>query len=374
MRRRASFLHQVAPSIDDAEVERVGAYLRSGGWLTEFRETEEFERLLAEQVGARYCSVVSNGTVTLFLALAALEIGAGDEVIVPDLTMIATPNAVRLAGARPVLADVDARTLCLTAGTIEAKRTSRTRAVMLVSLNGRFPSDIADIQTLCDRHGIALIEDAAQSLGSTFGDRPIGTFGRLGSYSFSPHKIVTTGQGGAVVTNDEGLHRAIERLKDFGRDVPGRDDHPFLGWNFKFTDIQAVIGIEQMKKLDARIRRKRAIFERYRRGLSQVQGVTFLPTDLTQATPWFVDVFVEDPTDLANALKEANVGSRPIYPPIHAQPIYTGPAGAGSGAFPATTVACARGLWLPSSVDLTDEDVDFVCDCVREHLAGRAPA
>src|SRR5439155_14790043 len=203
----------------------------------------------------------------------------------------------------PVMADINPETLCVDADTVQAVISPRTRALMLVSLNGRFPSDIDDIRSLCERNGISLIEDAAQAFGSRYAGQPIGTYGVIGSFSFSPHKIITTGQGGALVTNDEQLHRRIERLKDFGRDVPGRDVHPFLGWNFKFTDLQAVIGIEQMKRLDERISRKRAMFERYRTALGAVDGVQFVPTDLSETTPWFMDILCDDPVGVATALK-----------------------------------------------------------------------
>jgi len=366
MTKTNAFIPQVAPSVGEAEVEHLSAYLRSGGWLTEFEETERFERMIAEWLGVKYCSVVNNGTVTLVLSLMALEVGSGDEVVVPDLTMIATPNAVKLVGASPVMADINPDTLCVDADTVQAAISPRTRALMLVSLNGRFPADIAEIQALCERNGIALIEDAAQAFGSRHAGRPIGTYGVIGSFSFSPHKIITTGQGGALVTNDERLHRRIERLKDFGRDVPGRDVHPFLGWNFKFTDVQAVIGIEQMKRLEERISRKRAMFERYRTRLRAVDVVEFVPTNLAETTPWFMDILCDDPTTLATALKQAGVGTRPFYPPVHSQPIYP----QDGARFPVTSRVTARGLWLPSSVALADAQIDYVCDCVRSHFLG----
>ncbi len=355
-----AFIPQVEPWIDEAEVEHMAEYLRSGGWLTEFQKTEEFAAQITSFTGAEYCCVVNNGTVSLALALLALDIGAGDEVIVPDLTMIATANVVRLVGATPVFVDVCEDTLCLGRERIAAALSPRTRAVMLVSLNGRFSNDIDEIMELCRDRGIHLVEDAAQALGSCHRGRQIGTFGIMGSFSFSPHKIVTTGQGGAIVTGDAGLYRRLRRLKDFGRDAGGADIHPDLGWNFKFTDIQAVIGIEQMKKLGERIKRKRQIFARYLDNLKEVSEVSFLKTNLEDTTPWFMDIVVEDREHLVSNLKQQNIGTRPFYPPIHSQPIYSG----SDEDFPVTCSVASRGLWLPSSAKLSDADIDRVCDAV----------
>lgn len=356
------FIPQVEPWIDDAEVQHMVEYLRGGGWLTEFRKTEEFADRIASFTGTKYCCVVNNGTVSLALCLFALDIGEGDEVVVPDFTMIATANVVRLVGAEPVFVDVCGETLCIDRERIAAAVSPRTRAVMLVSLNGRISTDIDQIIEFCHQQGIHLIEDAAQSLGSCHRGRQIGTFGIMGSFSFSPHKIVTTGQGGAIVTNDEELYRRLRRLKDFGRDSGGADIHPHLGWNFKFTDVQAVIGIEQMKKLEERVKRKREIFGRYKSNLKEVAEVSFLPTNLEDTTPWFMDVMVDDRTHLMSSLKRRNIGTRPFYPPIHRQPIYSG----ADEDFPITCSISSSGLWLPSSAKLSDGDIDYVCDAIVE--------
>ncbi len=360
------FIPQVEPWIDDAEVDHMTEYLLSGAWLTEFRKTEEFAQMIAAYTGLKYCCVVNNGTVSLILALLALGLDPGDEVIVPDFTMIASANAVRLVGATPVLVDVSPDTLCLDHERIAAALSPRTRVVMLVSLNGRFPSDIVEIQALCREYEIFLLEDGAQSLGSRYRGRQIGTFGVMGTFSFSPHKIVTTGQGGAIVTDDPDLYQRLQRLKNFGRDVGGEDIHPHMGWNFKFTDVQAVIGIEQMRKLEWRVRRKREIFRRYRDNLAAVDGVFFLPTNLEHTAPWFMDILVQDRAGLMSALEEANVGTRPFYPPVHNQPIYSG----SDAAFPVTCSIAARGLWLPSSTKLTDAQVDYVCEQIMRCRSG----
>lgn len=308
-----NFIHQVAPSIDEREVEAVSAYLRSGGWLTEFERTAEFENLIAEAVGAKHASLVNNGTISLSIALMALAIGPGDEVLVPNFTMIASPNSVTLVGAKPVLVDISPEDLCMDLQKAKAKLTPRTKAIMYVNLNGR-GKYLPQFEAFCSERGLFLIEDAAQAFGSRTDGRCHGTFGHIGSYSFSPHKIITTGQGGALVTSDQAIYEKIEKLKDFGRMQGGADYHDSFGINAKFTDIQAVIGIEQIKKLPGRIRRKREMYAAYRRLLANATAIEFIDTDLESTTPWFIDVYTKHPDALLRFLKSQGIGTRRVYP------------------------------------------------------------
>jgi perosamine synthetase len=208
---------------------------------------------------------------------------------------------------------------------------------------------------LCDHRKLILLEDAAQSLGSFRRGRHLGTFGTAGILSFSPLKIITTGQGGAVLTDDDDVAAKVRRFKDFGRARGGVDVHPSIGYNFKFTDLQAVIGIEQMKKLPARIARKKEIFSLYRKSLADV--AEFIATDLAEVAPWFIDILVDRRDELSNALRSGGIKTRAFYPPVHAQPAY-----GLRDSFPVTQQASARGLWLPSSTSLDDRDVRYVCN------------
>jgi perosamine synthetase len=354
---------QHEPSFDDAEAQAVFAYMQSGGWLMEFKKTEEFERMIADYVGANYCVMTVNGTVSLWLALRALGIGRGDEVLVPNLTMIASPNAVVLAGASPVLVDVEADTLCMDLQQAEAAITPKTKALMYVPLNGR-SGNMEKITIFCKEHNLFLLEDAAQALGSGFRGNHFGIFGDIGSFSFSVPKIVTTGQGGALVTNNEDLYRKICTLKDFGREQGGADIHEDWGWNFKFTDLQAVVGIEQMKKLSRRVLQKKELYQTYQDALQNVSRVSFLPTDILQTAPWFVDIYVDDPNSLQIYLKEYGIGSRRMYPAVHTQQIYQ-PAYKGKH-FPVSEYFTRRGLWLPSSSKLTTIEVDAVVNTIKK--------
>lgn len=349
------WINQMEPRFGQEEKQALTEYMDSGGWLTEYRKTHEFERMIADYVGSRYCAVLSNGTVTLFTALMALGVGPGDEVIVPDFTMIASANAVVLVGAKPVFVDISLSNLCLDLDLAEQAITPRTKTIMLVSLNGRSP-DMHRVVELAQRHGLYLVEDAAQSLGSSYEGRHLGTFGHIGSFSFSAPKVITTGQGGALVTDDAGLADGIRKIKDFGRRQSGIDFHETLGYNFKFTDLQAVVGIEQMKKLNWRVQRKREMFALYRCGLMDVLQVGFIETNLEETSPWFIDVLVPDPKALGSFLKEREIGTRPFYPSIHSQPPY-----GVEGTFPVSNYVSAHGLWLPSSSFLSDEDITRIC-------------
>ena len=306
----AEYIAQMQPWIGEEEKKAVVDYLDSGGWLTEFARTRELEQAIGAYVGARHVAMVSNGTVSLFAALAALGVGAGHEVLVPDLTMIASANTVLLAGATPVFVDVEPSTLCLDLEQAERHVTERTKAIMLVSFNGRAP-DMARAVALARRHGLFLVEDAAQALGSRWRGRHLGTFGDIGSFSFSSPKVITTGQGGALVTDDAALMARVLKVKDFGRVQAGVDEHDALGYNFKFTDLQAVIGLAQMTKLDWRVQRKRDMFALYQAELADVRGVAFVETDLEATSPWFIDVLVPDARALRQHLHERGIGSRP---------------------------------------------------------------
>ena len=339
------------------------AYMESGGWLTEFQETRKFEEMLAEYVDSRYCVVTPNGTLALVLALMALEVGPGDEVIVPDYTMIASANSVVLAGATPKFVDIDPSTLCLDLTQIEQAITPRTAAVMLVSLNGRSP-DMSSLVALCQSHDVALFEDAAQSLGSRFGGKHLGTFGALGCFSFSAPKVISTGQGGAAVTDDPKLFERLRLIKDFGRAQPGRDCHEAMGFNFKFTDLQAVVGIEQMRKLSWRVARKKEIYSLYQEFLADREEIQFIPTNLEDTSPWFIEILVDSGKrdHLVEFLKKRGVGSRPFYPAIHTQSPYADT----TGNFPHALDVSQRGLWLPSSSFLTNQEIGHICQHIRE--------
>lgn len=359
------FINQMEPSFDERERRALNEYMMNGGWVTEFKKTREFEREIAKYTGSAFCSVVSNGTVSLSIALLACGIGAEDEVIVPDYTMVATPNAVELIGAKAIFVDIDIHNLCMDFEKMKDAVTERTRAVILVSINGRYPERIEKFVSFCREREIYLIEDAAQSLGSFHCGKHIGRYGDVGSFSFSAPKIITTGQGGALITDNEEIFRKILKVRDFGREKGGSDHYLTKGWNFKFTDIQAVIGLEQMKKLPDRVTRKKEIGRMYQDFLSGISGIEQISTDLDETAPWFYDILCEDRQGLMAYLKEKNIGTRPFYPALHGEPAYD----YSDLSFPIAEDVAKRGLWLPSSVTLRNEEVAYICDCIKAYYA-----
>lgn len=358
-----TFLFQVEPYMSGAEKEAISQYLDSGGWLTEFKKTAEFEKKIAAQVGTSHATVVTSGTVALYLALLAAGIGPGDTVIVPNFTMIATPNAVSWTGASVILADINPDNLCVCLDSIPPN--TNATAMLYVPINGR-SGDMDKIVRWCEKQNILLIEDACQAMGSTWEGKALGSFGKLGTFSFTPHKIVTTGQGGAVVTDNSALHSKINKLKDFHRTAPATDSHDGIGFNFKFTDLQAVLGIEQIKTIDIRIERKKQIWSWYNSFLNEVDELNFLMTDLNWTAPWFIDPLLPS-KDIRNGLqqylKERGIGSRPFYPPVNHQNPY---ANESTRHFPISEDIAYRGLWLPSSMGLEKEDVKNVCLAIKD--------
>ncbi|MBU1011378.1 MAG: DegT/DnrJ/EryC1/StrS family aminotransferase [Bacteroidetes bacterium] len=357
-----SFIPQMEPWFGTEEKTALNAYMDEGGWLTEFKRTAEFEKRIAEYTCSKHCFVVNNGTISLTLMAIAAGIKAGDEVIVPNFTMIATPNSVKMFGALPVFVDVEKDTLCMDIECAKKAITPKTKAILFVNANGRYPSvGIAAFKKLCQEKNLIFLEDAAQSLGSFYPDgKHQGTVGLAGSFSFSAPKVISTGQGGAIITNDDEMAFRLKRLKDFGRSGGGNDIHDTIGYNFKFTEMQAVIGNEQMKKLPWRVNRKKEILKLYQEGLIDVKQVSFFNQDLRHTTPWFIDVLADDRDNLMVYLKENGIGSRIMYPPINKQEAYNV-----AGNHPVSNLVGEKGLWLPSAAQLSDEEIVLITDLIK---------
>ena len=245
-----NYIPQMEPWFGIEEKLAINSYMEENGWLTEFKYTAEFENQIAAFTKTKHCFVVNNGTISLTLMAMAAGIKAGDEVIIPNYTMIATPNSIKMFGAIPVFVDVEPETLCLDIESIKKAIKHKTKGIIFVNANGRNPKfGIEVYKKLCDDFGLIFLEDSAQSLGSLYSNgNHQGSLGLAGSFSFSAPKIISTGQGGAIITNCEEMAYKLKRLKDFGRSGGGNDNHDTIGYNFKFTEMQAVIGIEQMKK------------------------------------------------------------------------------------------------------------------------------
>lgn len=274
-------MKQMEPLFGKEERDAMYDYMKFGDpWLMEHKKTHELEDMICKFTGAEFCSMVPNGTLSLSAALIACGIQPGDEIIVPDHTIVATASAASFIGAKPIFCDVELETNCMSYESLQNTFTDKTRAIMLVSINGRMPNNFDAIYHFCTLHDISLVEDSAQSLGSLYKGQQIGTFGNVGSFSFSISKVISMGSGGAVITNNSFIHRTVKLLKNFGRETGGVDKNIYPGIDLKYNDLQAVIGIEQMKKLPQRIKRKKEMYKLYQDLLGE--RVKFLRTDLRQ--------------------------------------------------------------------------------------------
>ena len=343
-------------------------HVLDSNYLNDGDITTRFEQEIARLVGAKYAVAVTSGTAALFLALAGLGVGSGDEVIVPDVTFIATANAVRLAGASPVLVDIDPATLNISPETLAKAITARTKAVIPVHVSGR-GANMSAIMEIARKHDLHVIEDAAEAFMSALDDKYLGTFGHAGCLSFSPNKTITTGQGGMILTNDDALHSRLRELKDQGRAVRGTggdDIHNSVGYNFKLTNLQAAVGLGQLSALQQRIERQRRVYKLYAENLEGLPGITLFGFRLdTGEVPQWTDALVQRRDELEQYLLARRIHCRRFWFPIHTQAPYRLP----DNAFPNSTRLMPHALWLPSAFTLTDDDVLAVCRHIREFLS-----
>lgn len=345
------------------------------GWISsEGPFVEQFEQGMAAMCGRKYGIAVANGTVALEAAIVALGIGEGDEVILPTFTIISCAGAIVRAGAVPVVVDSDPITWNLDVAQIERRITSRTKAIMAVHIYG-LPVDMHPLMELAERHGLAVLEDAAQMHGQTYRGRPCGSFGKLSTFSFYPNKLVTTGEGGMIVTDDAELAERCRSLRNLCFRAERRFVHEELGFNYRLTNLQAALGVAQLEKLPDTIVRKRRIGARYRELLADVQGLQ-LPldrTDYAESLYWVYGVVLDDSVefDAAAAMKklqERGVGTRPFFWPMHEQPVFRRMGLFENEQHPVAERLARRGFYLPSGVALRDEQMIAVAEAVREVL------
>jgi perosamine synthetase len=351
------------PAMTGGELARLAGVL-DRNFLNDGPVTREFEDAIAKRAGTRHAVAVTSGTAAISLALMAHGIGPDDEVIVPDLTFIATANAVRLAGGTPVLADVEPVRFTLAIEAVARALTPRTRAVVTVDVNGR-GADYRELEPFCRERGLVLVCDAAEALGSAYDGRPLGGFGNAGCFSFSANKTVTTGQGGMAVTNDTAVYHRLLELKDQGRPkrgTGGDDLHPAMGFNFKFTDLQAAVGLAQLEVFDQRLAQARRRDAWYCAALDGLPGVVVpdYKSEPGEVRQW-TDVLLADRDAVRGALEERGIGVRGLWFPIHTQAPYL----AGDDAFPNACGISRRGLWLPSNFSITEDDVARVAAAIR---------
>lgn len=353
------------PYLGKEELTNVIEAVRSGWISSKGKFIPEFEESFAKYCGNRYGVATSSGTTALHLALEALGIGEGDEVIVPVLTFIATANAVRYTRASPVFVDSHPDYWCLDPGKIEPAITARTKAIIPVHLYGH-PCDMDAIMDVAQRHKLLVIEDAAEAHGAEYKGKKVGSFGDVACFSFFGNKIITTGEGGMCLTNDERLAERMRILRDHGMNPGKRYWYDFIGFNYRMTNLQAAVGVAQVKKLDEFAERKRAIARTYSSLLKDIDGVV-LPPEMAWAKSvyWMYSVLIA-PTlisrdELIERMGGNGVETRPLFYPIHKMPPYQSGA-----AFPVAESLSKRGISLPSAVGLLPQDISLVANAVKE--------
>ncbi|MBI2143976.1 DegT/DnrJ/EryC1/StrS family aminotransferase [Candidatus Woesearchaeota archaeon] len=358
------------PFLSGNEEKYVLECLRTG-WISSLGKfIPQLEEGFAKFSGSGYGVAVMNGTVALQLALAALGIKEGDEVIIPDLTFVATANAVRYLGAKPVFVDSEPETWNIDPEKIAAAITRKTKAIMPVHLYGH-PCDMEPIMRIAAEHNLFVIEDAAEAHGAEYKGRRVGSISNVGCFSFYGNKIITTGEGGMCVTNDEQLAERMRFLRDHAMSPGKRYWHPEIGYNFRMTNVQAAIGVAQLEQVEKFIALKRKNAQLYGSLLKDVRGLTLQPQmPWAKSVYWMHSVLVNEGQfgfsrdELMAKLKGKGVDSRPFFYPVHQLPPYK--PGCSDRDFPVAVRLSGSGINLPSSVKLSETDIKFVCNAIRE--------
>lgn len=387
-----NFIPVNEPLLDGNEKAYLAECIESGWISSEGPFVERFEAALAARVGRRHGIAVSSGTAALEVTVAALGIGAGDEVILPTFTIISCALAVVRAGATPVLVDCDPLTWNLDPGAIEERVSSRTRAIMPVHIYG-LPVDMDPLLRLAKRHGLAIIEDASQALGQTYRGRPCGSFGNLGTFSFYPNKLVTTGEGGMIVTDDDQLAARCRSLRNLCFQPQRRFVHEEWGWNYRMSNLNAAVGLAQFEQLDRHISIKRKIGRRYQALLGAVADIQrpLAQTADAENLYWVFGLVLgkEHPLNAAAAmaaLRPLGVDTRPFFWPLHQQPVLlrgdilgakrsgtsdeqTVSQALSDACLPVSERIAERGFYLPSGLTLTEGEAARVVAALLQVLA-----
>jgi len=372
MRKDFREIALAAPDLQGREEEYVVQAVRST-WISSTGEfINRFEKDFSVMAGTSQTVAVCNGTVALHLALLALDVRPGDEVLVPSLTYIATANAVRYVGAEPVFVDVDHETWCIDPKLLEASITRKTKGIIAVDLYGH-PADMDAINRIAAVHGLWVVEDAAEAHTALYKGRPTGGLAKIGSFSFFGNKIFTCGEGGALTLNDPDLTLRIRTLRGQGMDPDRRYFLPVTGYNFRLTNVACAILCAQIERKDEILAKRRKVFDGYRKRLSNIPGIGFQPVaPWAVPAPWLfcltVDpvVYGHSRDQLMAYLKENGVDSRPFFIPLHTLPPFRHESLQRKEMLPVTERLAGTGFNLPTHAGLTESDLDYICAIIRE--------
>ncbi|MGB2727295.1 MAG: DegT/DnrJ/EryC1/StrS family aminotransferase [Halobacteriota archaeon] len=359
------------PSLGEEELKNVTEAVKSGWISSKGSFIEEFERNFSNYCNRKYGVATSNGTVALHLALKTLGIGKGDEVLVPDLTFVAVANTVTYCNAKPVFVDSHPDYWCIDPEKVDEKITPQTKAIIPVHLYGH-PCDMDPLLDFAKDYDLYVIEDAAEAHGAEYKGKKVGSFGDISCFSFYGNKIITTGEGGMCLTNNEELAEKMRILRDHGMNPNKRYWYDVVGFNYRMTNLQAAVGVAQLKKLDEFVEKKRQIARWYSEGLKDLaeKGLITLHPEMPWAkcVYWMYCILVEDKVgisrdDLMKKLEEKGIETRPFFYPMHVMPPYKNNEG-----FPVAEETSRKGINLPSAVGLKGEEMKFICNEIKKEL------
>jgi len=362
------------PLLDGNELAYLQECIETGWVSSDGPFVARLEREFAARVGRAHGIAVCNGSVALDAAVVALDLGPGDEVIMPTFTIISCAAAVVRAGATPVLVDSDPVTWNMRVDQVAARITPRTRAIMVVHIYG-LPVDMAPLMDLAASHGLRVIEDAAEMHGQTYRGRPCGSFGDVSVFSFYPNKHVTTGEGGMLVTDDPALAERLRSLRNLCFKPGRRFVHDELGWNFRMSNVQAALGVAQLERLDDTVARKRRMGRQYAEALRDVPGIQLSPAASggDESVFWVYGIVLDDAvpmdaTEVCRRLGERGIGTRPFFWPMHEQPVFAKMGLFVGERYPVAERIARRGFYLPSGVALTAAQIGTAADALRQVL------
>jgi len=358
------FIPVAEPNLEGKELEYVTDCIKSGWISSSGKYIVDFEEKFSKYCAMKYGIATSNGTAALHLALTALGIKKGDEVLIPNLTFIATANTVAYTGAKPIFVEAEKKTWNIDAKKIEEKITSKTKAIIPVHLYGH-PCDMDKIKDIAQKNNLYIIEDCAEAHGAEYKGKKIGSFSDISCFSFYGNKIITTGEGGMCLTNDKKLEEKMKVLRDHGMSKEKRYWHPIAGFNYRMTNLQAAVGVAQLERINELIEKRRKNAVLYDSLLKNVKGITLQPEEkYAKKVCWMYCVLIEKDfpvsrDQLMSILKENEIDSRPFFYPITVMPPYKS-----DEKFPVAEDISKKGINLPSSVNLKKEDIERITSVI----------
>ena len=349
------------PSLEGNELKYATEAIKTGWVSSKGKYVSLFEKKFSKFCGVKYSLSCNNGTSALHLALLALGICPGDEVIIPAFTYIATANAITYVGATPIFIDSDRKTWNINPEKIEEKITEKTKAIIPVHLYG-MPCEMDKIMKIAKKYNLYVIEDCAEAHGAKYKGEKVGSFGNIGCFSFFGNKIMTTGEGGMCITNNKKLKEKIENFKNQGVDKTKTYWHNTIGFNYRMTNIQAAIGLAQLERINFLLKRRKEIFKQYSNSLKKINAIELPPKiNNIENTCWMYCILSNKKEKIRASLKKENIETRPLFPPITKMPPYYS-----KDSYPIAEELNLKGINLPSSANLTKKEIQKICDIIKK--------